>query len=197
MGRRSDHSREELKELAIISGVELVEKEGLAGFRARKVAVRMGYTVGTLYHVFGSLDDFVLCINARTLDEWYGAINKVVSRPRKEDNIIALAKAYIQFVRKNYGRWSLLFGYTMAKDKEIPDWYQEKVEKLFKVVEEAMLPHAGGDRKKAYQAARVLWASVHGICVLSMSGKLDVANVDSAEAMAKTLVGYVLGGVKG
>src|SRR5215469_91551 len=140
MGRRSDHTKEELKELAISSGIKLVEKEGVSGFGARKVASEMGYTVGTLYHIFGSLDDFVLCINGRTLDEWYEAISHVPARPDKGDGITALAKAYIQFVRKNYGRWSLLFGYSLARDKELPQWYQEKVEKLFSVAEQALLP---------------------------------------------------------
>ena len=38
MGRRSDHSREELKELAKQAGLEIIRDEGFNHFRTQKVA---------------------------------------------------------------------------------------------------------------------------------------------------------------
>ena len=43
MGRRSDHSREELYELALATARRIVEKDGPTGLTARKVAGAMGY----------------------------------------------------------------------------------------------------------------------------------------------------------
>ena len=59
MARRSDHSREELREMALAATEEIIDQQGLAGLTARKVAAGIGYTVGTLYLVFRNLDDLI------------------------------------------------------------------------------------------------------------------------------------------
>ncbi|HEV3447204.1 MAG TPA: helix-turn-helix domain-containing protein, partial [Gemmataceae bacterium] len=69
MARRSDHTREELKDLAIQAAIALIEADGIGQFSARQVAARIGYTVGTLYNVFGSYDELLLNVNARTVDD--------------------------------------------------------------------------------------------------------------------------------
>jgi len=69
MGRRYDHTRKELKEMAIKAGTKLIEDKGLQNCSARKIAKKIGYSVGTLYNVFENYDDLVLHINAVTLDD--------------------------------------------------------------------------------------------------------------------------------
>ena len=69
MGRRNDHTRKELKEMAIKAGVELIEEGGFQNFSIRKVAARIGYSAGTLYNVFENSDDLVFHINSVTLDD--------------------------------------------------------------------------------------------------------------------------------
>lgn len=68
MARRSDHSRDELREMALTAAEQIVLENGYESLSARKVASAIGYTVGTLYLVFENLDDLVLQVNARTLD---------------------------------------------------------------------------------------------------------------------------------
>src|SRR5687767_12593733 len=70
MGRRSDHSRAELEELILLAGEAHLAQVGFAAFSAREVAKRIGYSIGTIYNVFGSYDRLVLAINARTLRAW-------------------------------------------------------------------------------------------------------------------------------
>ncbi len=60
MARRSDHSKEEIKALAIKHAYKLIEENGEAGFKARDIAKRMGYTVGTIYYVFGNMENLRL-----------------------------------------------------------------------------------------------------------------------------------------
>ena len=71
MGRRSDHTRSELKQLFVEEGRRQLGEVGLARFSARDVAKRVGYSIGTIYNVFGSYDGLILAINARTLDLWF------------------------------------------------------------------------------------------------------------------------------
>ena len=69
LGRRSDHSREEIREMALKAARTLVEKKGYQGLTARKVAKEIGYTVGTLYLVFENLDDLIVALNTETVTE--------------------------------------------------------------------------------------------------------------------------------
>lgn len=68
MGRRNEHTREELREIALQAAEQLVAEHGLAGLSTRKVVGRIGYTVGSLYMVFRNLDDLIAQMNERTLE---------------------------------------------------------------------------------------------------------------------------------
>lgn len=63
MGRRNEHTREELREISLRAAEQLVTAHGLDGLSARKVASAIGYTVGSLYMVFRNLDDLILQMN--------------------------------------------------------------------------------------------------------------------------------------
>ena len=74
MGRRSIHTPDELRELIIEATTAIVEQDGLEGLSAREIAKRVGYSPGTLYNVFENLDDLLLIIEARLLDELAGRL---------------------------------------------------------------------------------------------------------------------------
>ena len=61
MGRRSDHSRPELREMIVAEGHRQMLEVGFARFAAREVAKRIGYSIGTIgIHRLGLL----LALNA-------------------------------------------------------------------------------------------------------------------------------------
>lgn len=187
MARRYDHTPEELRELAIQSGIAMLEEVGFSRFSARGVATRMGYTVGTLYNLFESLDLFLLHLNARTLDEWYAMLVKKLET-EGGDKIRILARGYLEFARTHYHRFTALFEHKMA---EVPAWYNPKMHRLFELVETA-LDLQEQDAEKTRHVAKVLWASIHGISVLSLSGKLEVVGADSAEKLMETVLRALL-----
>ena len=184
MARRSDHTKEELIDLAIEKAIEIIDKNGLSGFSARKVAEKMGYTVGTLYHTFGSYDGLMFHVNGRTLDTWYAELSEGLKK-KKGDKLHYLAQAYLSFARNHYSRWITLFEFHAATP--MPDWYRQKADRLFGLIEET-LPSHSKNLKKSRQSAKVLWASIHGICALSLSGKLDSVDADSAETLINELL---------
>jgi AcrR family transcriptional regulator len=195
MARRSDHTREQLTEMAIDAGWKMIAESGFQKFSARGVAAKIGYTVGTLYHVFGNLDTFLLHINARTLDAMFEDVAKAVpKKPAAGQLIHHLAHAYLAYAKKNYNSWSALFEHRLEEgNTEIPDWYASKMTRLFALIEEAVLPQAGNDRKKAARLARLLWASVHGITTLALAGKLEIVQADHADKMIDDLLEATLG----
>ena len=196
MARRSDHSREEIRQMALEAAEAIVAAEGYKGLSTRKVASAIGYTVGTLYLVFESLEDLVLQLNGRTLDalyEWMRARRGDADSPR--DNLLAMADAYIAYAESETPRWNLLFEFVAGKDNELPDWYLMKLGKLFGLAEARLKPLAAQRNElELQQAARVLWASVHGICTLKIRHRMDLAGGQTTGDMARMLIDNFLKG---
>ena len=196
MARRSDHSREEIREMALNAAEELVTKQGLSGLSARKVASAIGYAPGTLYLVFKNLDDLVLHLNARTLDRLQGHLESQQSEqgtPR--ERLITLAHAYIDFANANTPLWNALFQEAISDASELPEWYLQRLSRVFGLVEKALSPLADHQREITIRrAARVLWASVHGICTLKIRQRLDLAGGQSVEEMVDMLLDNFLVG---
>ena len=199
MARRNDHSREEIRQMALAAAEAIVAAEGYKGLSTRKVATAIGYAAGTLYLVFESQEDLVLQLNGRTLDalhEWLRA--RRVDRGEALDSLLALAGAYIDFAETETARWNLLFEYVAVEGNDLPDWYQAKLGRVFGLVEAALKPLADHhDEQEIRRAARVLWASVHGICTLKIRHRMDLAGGQSADEMARMLIGNFLRGFGG
>lgn len=196
MARRSDHSREELREMALSAAEKIVVEQGLEGLSARKVAAAIGYTVGTLYLVFENIDDLILQINARTLDrlhEQMAEIQASFKDPRAY--LLHLGDVYIRFADRDPHRWAMIFEHRLAEGRTVPPWYQEKVTRMFAMVEEGLEPLAGKrPQEEVTLAARALWGGVHGICILALTNTLGVAGVESVQQLTQSLINYYLEG---
>ena len=141
MGRRSVHTADELRELILQASTELIESHGLAGLSAREIARRIDYSPGTLYNVFENLDDLVLTIEGRLLDRLSAALADVAATsldPR--ERVLRLASAYLKFTHGNPKLWNLLFEHHLPPERDVPAWYQQKLEGLLSRVEEALAP---------------------------------------------------------
>ncbi|MCW8873049.1 MAG: TetR/AcrR family transcriptional regulator [Xanthomonadales bacterium] len=199
MARRSDHSREELREMALTAAEKIVVEQGYEGLSARKVAAQIGYTVGTLYLVFENIDDLILQINARTLDRLHARMTQPHANsidPR--DYLVQLGQAYIRFADEDPHRWAMVFEHRLAEDRSLPAWYQEKVARMFAMVEQGLQPLAGRhSQDDVLQASRALWGGVHGICILALSDNLGVAGVDSVQQLTESLIRNYLKGFTG
>ena len=197
MGRRSIHTAEELRELILNAATELIEQGGLASLSAREIARAIGYSPGTLYNVFENLDDLVLTIEARLLDKLLLRLKESVANAEPMERVARLARAYLGFTHENPRLWNLLFEHHMPAGREVPVWYQAKLDLMLAQVEEALEPrivHLGESRLK--RAARVLWAGVLGITSLSTADKLANVSAESAGPMIEDLIMNYLTGLQ-
>jgi AcrR family transcriptional regulator len=98
MGRRNEHSREELKALALRAAGDIVAESGAAALSMREVARRIGYTVGALYIVFTNLDDLIVHLNEQTILELRTALERIRGRANQPaQNLRLLVAAYLGF----------------------------------------------------------------------------------------------------
>jgi AcrR family transcriptional regulator len=174
MGRRSDHTREELRALLVELGARQMAQVGLAQFSARETAKAAGYTIGTIYNVFGSYDGLILAINADTLGRWTAYLKARLERT-PADRLETLVRAYLEFAEREPKAWIALFEHRMADDGPAPDWYQAAVAQIVAIAAgevAAALPAATPDAARAL--TRSLIATVHGHCLFSLFKTFDL-----------------------
>jgi AcrR family transcriptional regulator len=197
MGRRSIHTPDELRELIIDATTAIVQQNGLEGLSAREIAKRVGYSPGTLYNVFENLDDLLLIIEARLLDELADRLSNADSSGSPTDRLRLLVGTYFTFTQERPKLWNLLNEHRMPAGRSVPDWYQEKLDKLLTKLDEALVPLLkGSDAATRRRHARTIWASVHGMTSLSTADKLSHVTGHSGRSLVDDLVLNYLAGLQ-
>ena len=194
MGRRSDHSRDEIRAMAIAAAAKHVETEGFQSLTARKVASEIGYTVGTLYHVFRNFDDLVIHMNAQTIDEMAALIQKQTRKKRNPElRIRAMAEVYVKYATDHPDRWRLVFEHQAPRGLPTPVLMKERRDVMFSMVADN-LRELSPDRipQEIDHTATALWSGIHGICILALTGKLYLGGAFSMVKLIDTLIDSVL-----
>lgn len=190
MARRNKHSLEEIREMVLDAAETIIINEGYSALKVRRIAMDIGYTVGSIYMVFANMADLVIHIKANTVDNLNAELQQVPGCA-PEHYIVELAKAYLRFAGRNFNRWSMIF----VHDTESPDWYRQKIDQLFSRVETQFVQLAPScSEQQSKQAARALWSGVHGICILSMTADSDAEAINDVENDVVLLVESFIGG---
>ncbi|MEM7122542.1 MAG: TetR/AcrR family transcriptional regulator [Pseudomonadota bacterium] len=192
MGRRSDHTREELTELALTAGHDIVATKGLAALTARAVAERIGYSPGTIYSLFENFDELVLHVNARTLDRLYEQMAKVELGDDITANLEALLVCYFKFAEDHQRDWAAVLDYTVPGRVSLPPWYTPHVDQTIAILERAVAPEITANRRRSF--ALIAWASVHGLMVLANAGNLAAFGEPKPADLAHDMVRYLATG---
>lgn len=174
MGRRSDHSRTELRELIILEGHRQMAEHGFAHFSARQVARAIGYSVGTIYNLFPSLDHLLVAINTRTFVLWTEFVGRRLEDVR-DDRIGVLVRAYFDFAREHINLWMAIYDHRLPPGMPLPQGDDEERRQLTLIVIRelaAALPHMAD--VDVERLARSLIATVHGHCTYALNGSFEL-----------------------
>ena len=175
----------------------IVTEEGVSALTVRKIALEIGYTVGTIYMVFANMPDLLMHLKGRTLDLLLTQLNENRVGDDIELQIRTLALSYYQFAVSNFNRWSIIFEPVLSDQQPLPDWYQAKVLQIFAPIEtlfQQLRPENSAEQ--AALAARTLWCGVHGVCMLSLQGSLSRAGLAETETAVGILVDNFIRGWK-
>ncbi len=157
MARRNEHSLAEIKAMVLNAAETIIIEEGFAALTIRKIAMEMGYTVGSIYMVFTSRAELILHINARTLEDIATRLQPLSAT----GDIETWLSAYLQYARTNTHRWRMIFAPQSLDAEPLPDWYQTQLNSVFQQFAAYFIPAS------SEQAVRALWHGIHGICLLS------------------------------
>jgi AcrR family transcriptional regulator len=174
MGRRSDHSRTELRELIIDEGHRQMAEQGYSRFSARQVARAIGYSVGTLYNLFPSLDHLLLAINTRTFVQWTEFVRRRLDGV-SNDRIGVLVTAYFDFAREHTNLWMAIYDHRLPPGMALPpDDKETRRELTLTVIGELSILLPEMSDIDVERLARSLIATVHGHCTYALNGSFDL-----------------------
>lgn len=194
MGRRNEHSRDELQDLALRAAADIVGESGAGALSMREVARRIGYTVGALYIVFENLDDLIVHANERTVIELRASLERIRGRANQPAQALRLlVAAYLGFALLHTARWRLVFEHRLPDGQKAPPTYAGHTAAIFALVSQRLHEAGVGDGSSSDELATALWGGVHGICMLAVTGKLQVATQASVQRLLDVLLDQFLG----
>ena len=150
--------------MALESARTIVAENGVAALSGRKVTKRMGYTIGTLYQIFGGMDDLVEKMNARTLAALYdNCVGSAEIEPVSE-RLKGFAFSFIEFAKQHPNEWNAVMSYRYGEDHKFSEDYNREIYRLFNLMIDAT-QHLYEEDEQAEHSAdmAVLWASMTGI----------------------------------
>jgi AcrR family transcriptional regulator len=193
MGRRSDHRREELEALILEAARQVMAEGGYARFSAREVAKRIGYSVGTIMHVFGNVDGLVVAVNSGTFTLWADWLEASLLEAEGPERIRALVRGYFDFAEANRNLWAAIYEHRLPEGTAMPGMLASARSRLTGVIVReiaGVLP----DQSAADGArlARSLIATVHGHCSFALGGTFAVMGETDARGLAQARVAETL-----
>lgn len=102
-------TKEEIRTDLIVKARELLADKGFEFLTARKLADYSGYSVGTIYNQFKSMDNLIMLENSQTLDELYDRLIKADMGSDAYKNLNRLLDGFVDYVLNNKNLWFTLY----------------------------------------------------------------------------------------
>ena len=185
----------EARDEALVAAGALLAEHGLKGMKARVIAQRAGLSVGSIYKLFGDIDDLVRELNVLTyrdvaVHHREALASAGLDASDVQGRLMVLARAYLEFIINNDARWRALLTFNRRNVGEAPRYYTQHEDELFNIITEVLEPAPGlGSPAARDTAARALWAAVHGIVLIVRPN----ARYENPVAMAMTQIEMIVG----
>jgi AcrR family transcriptional regulator len=188
--------RSKLRDRLLEAAKGFVAQKGLSGLKARDLAAEAGCALGAIYTAFDDLDELILRVNMATLERLGRALDEALRTADPSQSLLALARAYLDFARREEPSWRALFEHRIAGGGAPPNWYGDARDRLFGRLEAPLaqlLPEQ--DAESRARLARTLFSAVHGVVVLGLEEKLAATPATTLDAQLEALVRLIASGL--
>ena len=129
-------TKEEIRADLIVKARELLTTKGLEFLTARKLADYSGYSVGTIYNQFKSMDSLIVWENCRTLEELYEVLLTAEMGSDAYENLNRLLEKFVGFVLANKILWFTLYNTHFQNTVESYEpYYLRRIIKIVRLLE--------------------------------------------------------------
>ncbi len=108
--------RNKTKEALLKCGRKLVINEGINALSARKLAQAANSSVGMIYNIFATMDNYIAEQNVMTLNELYNKMNSLTLSKNAFNNLNRYADVLASYIIANPNLWALLFNRHLSAD---------------------------------------------------------------------------------
>jgi AcrR family transcriptional regulator len=188
MGRRSQHTPEELKELILTATRSIIDQSGFDALSAREIAKEIGYAPGTLYNMFRNLDEIVLKVETRVLDELDNRVARSIKGQKDSEALRNFGRAHVEFAYECPQLWQLIQRHHPSQFVDAPDWYLERLYAPVARIEPIVGRIAStSDIDEQARNARLLWTAVHGVVNVATTRKFGALPMATTLTMVDTI----------
>ena len=125
-----DKTRETLLQI----GRKLVVEKGVDALSVRKLASAANSSVGMVYNVFGTMDNYIAEQNAITLTELYKKMESVVLSKNPFNNLNRYADVLTLYIEANPNLWYLLYSSQLSVDAKRSSFAKARIIKKIDVL---------------------------------------------------------------
>lgn len=166
-------TKEEIRADLIVKARELLTTKGLEFLTARKLADYSGYSVGTIYNQFKSMDSLIVWENCRTLEELYEVLMTAEMGSDAYENLNRLLEKFVGFVLANKILWFTLYNTHFQNTVESYEpYYLRRIIKIVRLLERNLhklfIKVSGKERRVS---AEVLFITVFSLSSLLTTEK--------------------------
>jgi len=167
LSRKSYHHGD-LRNALLQAALELVQETGSTHFSLRDVTERIGVTQPAFYRHFGDLDDLLSTLCRNGFDAFGELEHEMMAdSPDPWVRLRALVRAYIHFAVSNPGYFRIMFDSGLANRPENLARAKPTFQVLADTIEELL-----GPGEASFDQAIAVWATMHGLSALMLSGQL-------------------------
>jgi AcrR family transcriptional regulator len=162
--------RERLCETA----TDIYVAKGPEGLNMRELAAQLGVSAMTPYRYFKDKEEILSAIRARAFNRFADALEKALrSDGTPPERSQAVGRAYVNFALEQSCCYRLMFDLSAPRVAPLPELFAAELRARATMTDHVRLMVAEGYYHGDPEViGRVLWAGVHGVVTLHLSGKL-------------------------
>jgi AcrR family transcriptional regulator len=175
---RDSYHHGDLRNALLEAALELVRERRSTNFSLRDLTDRVGVTQSAIYRQFKDLDDLLSTLCRKGFDAFAETERRTIAdSPDLWVRLRALVRAYIHFATLNPAYFRIMFDSGFANRRENID----RAQPTFKYLED-IIAEIGGSHDGVFEKAVAIWACVHGLSALMLSGQLGAILTKPARA---------------
>ena len=196
---------DDLRQMIIEAGVQLVEKHGVDALTARKVTAAANTSTIAIYRLFGGMPGLLEAVADETFLRFTHCLAAVPTTDDSVADVLALGAAYRQCALANRQRYQLMFGAAGARQgvggrtdvtvtghmtdrPQRAGAFDELLHAVRRMIKQDRVAYADA----SHLAAR-LWSALHGAVTLEIAGFFGEVDNGLTQVLAPMTIDLLVG----
>jgi AcrR family transcriptional regulator len=170
------------------AATRLFIERGPGNVTMRQIAAEVGVSAMTPYRYFRDKDEILATVRAAAYNKFAASLERAVKRAVDvRAKARAIGDAYVRFARRYPAAYQLMFTFTQPDEARFPELVKANTRAQGTMVGYVRLMiDAGLLRGDAQLIGYMFWATLHGIVVLELAGRLG-SDIDAGTLREKIM----------